>query len=242
MNRRLFTLKALPFSERFVRRGGKHSVGIPSHLVTAPGGIRVKVKNSAPFGNTLGFAAPFNQAVDPLIVGLLTPGSPAAVSGLVVPVIINAVDTMPRRPLPHVFKKRLKTIAPAVTNLNAACSVIPVVFAGSVFTSLNNAAPYIVHRRSGAPMRARRFASGSAFFAPATARFGSALLLHEKRSANLAFCATLAATQKNIGITMDLPRVVENRPAMELLSGEVSRHLQMVAENKAIGKEEKNNE
>jgi hypothetical protein len=56
---------------------------------------------------------------------LFAPGSPAAISRLIVAIIVDAIDGMLRgRLAPHIGNEILVTIAPAITNCDAPATVV----------------------------------------------------------------------------------------------------------------------
>jgi hypothetical protein len=81
------------------------------------------------------------------IPSLLFHRSPAAVSGRVRAIIINAVDAHPIRPWAHIFNESLERIAPSITDSDAPSSVFSVVLAARVQASLFDLLPDVPYLR-----------------------------------------------------------------------------------------------
>lgn len=77
-----------------------------------------------------------------LVVGLLLVGGPAHVAGLIVPVVVDAVDRHAwMRPPAHVIEKCLVTVSPALTYGDSSAAVISKLVLSRILASLNHAAP-----------------------------------------------------------------------------------------------------
>jgi hypothetical protein len=83
--------------------------------------------NQGPIANTLGFAVNRDIFGVALIVRLLMSCCPAAVSRLVIPVNVDAVNGAAIRGKAHVFHKILKAVKPSVAHGDSASSVIGIV-------------------------------------------------------------------------------------------------------------------
>lgn len=110
-----------------------------------------------PFRQRFSFSKCFNKPATSSVSGLLFPGRPKAIIGLVVSVIVSTFKAvLGRRAVAHVFKKRFKAVAPSIANLNAPTAVMAENLAIGVQAPLSHAGPNAVDRcashavRSGA--------------------------------------------------------------------------------------------
>lgn len=132
------------------------------------------------------FARPFSerksstthseQMVSPDIVSLGVCVSPPAISGGVIAVAVDSVETSTDRPWPHISVKSLKRLAPSRVNANTPATVLLEVGRIAVFAAIDHGAPRPVFARTrhavGSKLR-----DGSLFDflgGEATARFASA--------------------------------------------------------------------
>lgn len=83
----------------------------------------------------------------PGIVCLLSSGSPSHVSGLVIPVIIDAVDgELWMRPSAHVRNEIIEAVPPAITNPDPTASVIVIVQGCGSITAIFHGLPNLIFR------------------------------------------------------------------------------------------------
>jgi hypothetical protein len=100
------------------------SVG-PSVVGTPADGRRTDSEFHGPPMEAPGHSAVGDSAAAPLVRTLLRPRSPSAISGLVVPVVVDPVDrVLGGRPLSHVGQERLERVQPAVAHLDSASAVV----------------------------------------------------------------------------------------------------------------------
>ena len=98
----------------------------------------------APFGQRPCLSVHGNKPVVRFVVGLRQASSPFAVSGLVIPIVVDSVDRIfYRRPLAHVGEEVCK-ISPALTNGNPSTSVATKVFVSLVEAPLIHGCPDFV--------------------------------------------------------------------------------------------------
>src|ERR1700674_1542412 len=96
----------------------------------------------------------------PPVRGLLFRGRPTAIAGLIVPIVVDAVDRMLIRARPHVGKEAFKagqatlTAAPAGTDRDAATAVVGEMIAVPIGAASHHAAPRDIFRAAGHSVRA----------------------------------------------------------------------------------------
>lgn len=116
----------------------------------------------------------------PAVFSLNGPCGPSAVRGLVIPVVVDAVQCQPFWPTAHVSEKMLKRIAPPIANSNSSSAIVAIVLVCAVVAASIHGSPSDVFGRdaadAGSAMRGVRQSSlPNAFLveAPATLSRGA---------------------------------------------------------------------
>lgn len=114
-------------------------------------------KMSRPFCNGHGEAMCCIPHISSPVVALLLLSSPPAIRRLIVPVVINSIDAIPRtRPWPHVSQKRLERVPPSLANANTSPTVQRVSFIRECIASGIHPNPRPILWRSGHPVTCTR--------------------------------------------------------------------------------------
>ncbi len=144
----IFTLSTL-FGSAESKGLADGALVIPSPLEAHVQSLGSHSESFGPLGHSQTLTAENYQAVPSLVAVLLRSGSPAAVAGLVVPIVVDAVDAVVQRwPRSKVFKKGGVTLAPALANGNPASSPVLEQHIIGVFAALNHFGPSVVFGRS----------------------------------------------------------------------------------------------
>lgn len=93
------------------------------------------------------FAVDLKDATIALVVGLLQPSGPAAITGLVMPVQIDTVKAVSRWAWPHVGPKCREVIAPAFAHANSSSAIACISIVARIFATLNSARPSVILAR-----------------------------------------------------------------------------------------------
>ncbi|RKZ91341.1 MAG: hypothetical protein DRQ40_09995 [Gammaproteobacteria bacterium] len=96
----------------------RHSLKPASHAAETHAVLK------APCGKALGFAIARIHSVSSCISGLFSVGRPTAVTGLVVPVIVDAINSKAIRHVPHVCMEGRKAVPPPVANPDSTSAVV----------------------------------------------------------------------------------------------------------------------
>lgn len=129
---------------------GHSLINRPSVLEALPEHRGTEPKLLRPLSNSLSTSIPLNKDARALVVQVLSPCYPSAVSGLVVPVNVDAVDLMGicgRHP--HISNKCSKRGAPSVAHFDTASTVVLEVVTGRAGASTNHVLPATRNARSG---------------------------------------------------------------------------------------------
>lgn len=104
---------------------GEHALSGPALLVPSLEHVVAPSQVIRPVRERLSLAVPgYQDSVSPISY-LSGPCRPAAITGLIVPVVVDAVQLHPFWTFSHVSKERLETISPLVAHCDASTSVVP---------------------------------------------------------------------------------------------------------------------
>lgn len=211
-----FTL-ILPMASRWFGQG---SLDTPSANVDAcPNKTTVYSKPLAPCRHWQGLATESQQSVGACVSILFLASSPSAIAGLVVAVIVDAVNrVLGRRSRPHVRNKILEPV-PSLADLDSSGSVVWVVFAISVLASLNHGCPDFVGRRVRRSVSCTSCPRKRSF--EATAAFGVPVL--DRRKPYFALVAAVASAKPD-GIPSASRRSVDSQFPNERQAAILTRH------------------
>jgi hypothetical protein len=102
-----------------------------SSLESVPKSFVGDIKFSRPFSVSLGYAINGQSLVCSGVVRLFQMGSPAAITRLIVAIVVNSIKgVLGRGRIAHIFKKSFKTILPPVAHGYSSATILGVVRAG----------------------------------------------------------------------------------------------------------------
>jgi len=186
-------------------------------MKTLPQSTLRNTGQSRPCRKASGLAFVFDYAVVSFVACLRGAIRPSAIARLVVAVVVDAVNFGVReRTLPHIGQELSKRIMPCIANVDAAPSIVLVVFVVLFAAPRPHEAPYAILRRPGHAVCSVDVAGGLQFQASATAGVAFA-----KRPSGYGSCfAAIANALPECFTIVVAPNTTHDREASESLTGQ----------------------
>jgi len=158
------------------------------------------------------------QASTPsLALALFEGRRPSAVARSIRAVVVDPIDRQPRRRLAHVFQKRLKAIAPPVTDCNASAAIVFEAIGLRVEAALFHLRPALEGGRAPASMRSD---AGAQFFTMQTATTDCEASGHRRHGDGF-FSAAVASAKPNRSFEFVSMRKADSDQSPEALAGDI---------------------